>query len=170
MDEDEELLREMLRESEAVLAHQLHVADESDDKTEQLLTLAVATFGGALAFLAFVAGRGALPAWFTFVWIAGVALDIAAATGLVATYVGFFARGSRRVGPSPGWLAARANDPDWSVGRHLATVIANNADFFDANERQHAIDSRARRASLVLICGAVLMELIAGIFVLIGGI
>jgi hypothetical protein len=61
LDDDEPLLREMLREAEGVLAQQLHVADEAGDKTEQLLTLVVATFGGELDFLAFLADRHAVP-------------------------------------------------------------------------------------------------------------
>lgn len=57
MDADERwLLAEMLREAERVVDRTFRMAEETDDKTEQMMAMGIASLAGGLALASLAAG------------------------------------------------------------------------------------------------------------------
>ncbi|MFA5861553.1 MAG: hypothetical protein WDA16_07645 [Candidatus Thermoplasmatota archaeon] len=166
------LLREMLREAELVLAQQLHVLDEVDDKSEQLLTLSVAVAGAGLALFAFVADRSrtALPGAFLFAWAGAFIIDLLAAASFLGAYVGVGSGKTRDIGPHPRWLAQKANDSTWLEIDHLVSLLANYPSYVENNRRIMAASRRATVSGLVLLFMSVFAYAAAAFYVLRGGI
>ncbi|SRR5581483_2906540 len=147
----------MLREAERTLDTQLRAAEELDDKTEQMLTLAVSTLGGEVAILAYVAERHdlGLPVRAAF----GCALGAAffAVLAFLDAYLGIRRRGQVQAGPNLARLAEVANDPSWSRERHLLSVLRGYALYFEGNARIMMHASRSRQVGLAALAVSTLL-------------
>jgi hypothetical protein len=157
---------EALREAERTLDQQLRAAEELDDKTEQMITLAVSTLGGEIAILAYVAERHDLGLAVRGAFACALAAAFFALLAFLDAYVGLRKRGHLQAGPSLRKLAEVANDPAWSMDRHLVSVLQGCASYFEANAVLMAGASRARRVGLAALVGSTLIAGFAAIYVL----
>lgn len=131
---DLEDLKEMMREQERVIEHQVHALEELDDKSEHMIRLAVAALAGAVALASLLLrGPDAIPGHSLLPLGVGAALNIAAMVLFVDAYVGFRRHSEAYVGPDPRWVAQRAVDPGWNLEKHLVALIEDQPAYFDHN-------------------------------------
>lgn len=124
------LHREMIRAAERALNQQLHAAEELDDKSEQMIPLAVGTMGAEVAAFGFVADRAHPPA--TAQAILGVAFILA--------------------------FAALASFLDAYVGKRYAlSLLEGYASYFTSNARLMAVSSASRRIGLGLLAASTVL-------------
>ena len=162
------VLAEMLREAERAVDQQLKVLEELDDKSEQLLAVALATLGSGLALVTFASGREALLLDPSFRGLVGLAIvsNLCALLAVLRGYVGAGQGRERFAGPSPRWLKEKANLSDWTMERHQVTVIGGFADWFDHNAALMDAQRRTHRLGVLVLAVAVLLYAWAGIYVL----
>lgn len=166
--DDDELLREMLREAERVLDRQFRMMEEHDDKTEQAIALGVATLGGGVALATF-ARAGTAPLAMGFV-VFGAALNLLALLWLLEAYVGLSRKESLRMGPNLRWLAAKANDRTWSLEDHLLTLIKDVPAHWDANLAALRAVAGRRRSGLLMLLVSMSSYAMGTLYILGGGI
>lgn len=159
---EERLLLEMLREAERVVDAQFEGMREHDDKTESSLNLAAASLGGGLLLAGLLPGAGVVP-W--SLAVAAATLNIVALGLLVASYIGFRKEGGMALGPHPSWLSERAQDEDWKLTDHAASVLAGHARSVDANARKLDRVLSRRRAALAVLLGALALYAIQAAYI-----
>lgn len=169
-DANDDLLREMLREAERDIDHQIRAIEEEDDKTEQSLALAVAVLAGALALASLVAGQGRIDRPFLLATAGGAALNILALLRLLDAYAGLRQTRSVHVGPRLDWLAEKVRDSGWGFADHLSSLIADYANYHAHNAEVHRDLWRERRRALKTLVAAILAYAIAAFYILSKGV
>ncbi|HLE47742.1 MAG TPA: hypothetical protein VI818_05540, partial [Candidatus Thermoplasmatota archaeon] len=126
-------LAETLREAERIIDVQAQASSQSSEQTKQLISLGVAAMaaGGTLAIFGLASWGG--DSGFLAAMGAGLMVNVAALYVLVNAYLGRHGHSNLQIGPDPNWLAAKANDPDWTLEQHYVVVIADYAGYFDSN-------------------------------------
>lgn len=121
------LLAEMLREAERVVDRTFRMAEEQDDKTEQLIVLSIASLGGGLALATFAANLHGFDLVGLGLLAGGGVSNLGALHRLLGSYAGMPRVASLAVGPDLDWLVARGDEPAWTDISHLRAVLRSMA-------------------------------------------
>lgn len=163
-------LRELLREAERVIDHQIRALGDLDRKSEQMITLGVAALGGGLAIGLLLVREASGPVGpFVVILLAALA-NLVALAMFVNAYVGAPRPSEAHVGPSLNWLQQKANDPDWTGERHYISVLADHATYGGHNLGMMKHAARWRRQGLAWLGGALIGYLASLVFILGGRI
>ena len=152
-----------MRQMERYVDHQIRAAEELDDKTEQLLTLAIAGIGGGIALSYFVPPAptvllGGLPPT-AILLVLGFLTNLATVFVLLDAYVGLAPDRAPRIGPGadPEWLAQVTLDPTWKLAHvHHATMKGLRERAIENSNEHRRIGALRRRALMILIVAFVL--------------
>jgi hypothetical protein len=154
---DPALLAELVRESERVVDWQVKAFERAEDKSDRLMSLALAVLGGGLAIGAIVNADGP-PAY------GAIALGlVAGAACLNLTSLVFFLRASPglleqhdvRPGPAPRALSRRSLDNTWTLEDHYLDFLRSMADCHIENAANLARAVLGRRRGLRLLLCAI---------------
>lgn len=166
------MLREMVREAERVIDHQVRVWEGLDAKAEQLMRLALLVLAGAVALATFFVQRPGVPfdAVFLAIFLGAGLLVVFAILYLLASYAGF--RSDRRlsVGPAPAWLVDRSTRSDPSLRDHLRAVLETYRDEYEENRRRMDLAAESRMCGLALLVAGIGAYAAAFIYVVGGAI
>jgi hypothetical protein len=146
-------LREMLREAERVIDHEVRAIEELDKKTAQALTLSLSGLSLFVLLGGFV-GPKASPAFLALFMVAGV-LNAGAVYLLVKSYHGPESRAEVNVGPSPVWMAEKLGTQE-GLGDHYAAVLFGYAEYHIHNVRfmDEIKKARSNAVGLLSLAGA----------------
>lgn len=159
------VLREMLREAERAVEHQIHIAAELDDKTEQMITLGVGLVGAEVTAFAYVASRG-VAAKGGIVLVAGILAAFVGLVFLLDAYVGLRRRAFFETGPEIGWVVEKANDETWTEDDHLVAVLRTFPGCIRQNAATIDASSAARKAGLFLLLTSTALAAGGGLYAL----
>ncbi|MBI4393565.1 MAG: hypothetical protein HY556_07195 [Euryarchaeota archaeon] len=154
---DERRLGEVIRQMERYVDHQITVAEELDDKIEQLLALAVASFGGGLALLlsqptALVGGDPILTPSAALL-VLSLVVNLISASLFLDAYVGILPARAPQIGPGadPAWLAEVALEPRWTMAHIQFSTIKGLKDRATENQGELVRVGSLRRLGLVAL-------------------
>lgn len=153
-----------------MLDAQVRSAEELDDKTEQLLNLAVAALAGAITLGPFAAKQASSPfaPAGSVSLVVGGALNLAALRSLLGAYNVRYARQRPLfVGPDPASLERASRAARLSLAHHLGDVIASHASYHRTNNATMTRAARARAVGLHVLIASLVAY--ATTFVLIAG-
>jgi hypothetical protein len=153
-----DLLREMVREAERLVDHQLQAMEELDNKSEQMIKLSVALLAGGAALAGFTIRHLVAYAGGAFLAALGVAatLNGTAIVSFVASYVGLRHQTDAHVGPHPRWLKQKPVDEGWTLALHVGSLIQGYADYSDHNVGRMRTSARRRVRGLALLAAALI--------------
>lgn len=160
-------LREMLREQERVIDHQVHALEDHDQKSEHMIKVCIAALAGGVT-LATILLRG--PHDVSLVTLApfsGAAiLNLASLVLFVDAYVGFRRQAEAHIGPDPAWIAQKADDAEWTLEEHLLSIIADHPRYSDHNLLAMERTTKRRRYGIYLLLASITAYAGAYIFIL----
>lgn len=152
------VLREMVREAERVIDHQVRVWERLDAKAEQLIRSALLTLAGAVALATFFLRQSEvlLDGLFLLLFLGAGLSIVLALLFFIASYAGF--RSDRRlgIGPSPRWLADQAVRSEDSMADHLTAVLATYREDFRGNRAAMDLALRSRQRGLAALLVGIL--------------
>jgi hypothetical protein len=146
--DDLDMRREMLREAERVIDHEVQAIEQLDAKTSHALTLAISGIT-LLVALGTLAGANVSRSFLVVLALAGVA-NGAAVHALIRAYHGLRSRGEVSVGPSPVWLADGLT-VERSLREHLDSVLLGYRDYHLHNQAFMSDMKRSRAAGIRLL-------------------
>lgn len=132
---DVRLLREMVRESERLIDHQLQAMEQLDDKAEHMVGLSVALLAGGVALVGFMIQNlpDRIGFWFALGVSCGVILNLGSIASFLRSYVGIAPHTELHVTPHPTWMLEKVHDEQWSLWRHLGSLVRSYAKYSDVN-------------------------------------
>lgn len=167
MDADERwLLAEMLREAERVVDRTFRMAEETDDKTEQMMAMGIASLAGGLALASLAAGAERLDGTGLGLLILAGSVNLLAVHRFLEAYVGLPRSTSLSLAPHPDWLREKAEDADWTAGAHLFALLHQHAAGVRANLKAIEMVVRRRRDGARLLLGSIGLFAIAAFYIL----
>lgn len=160
-------LREMLREQEEVIQHQVRAFEEQDEKSRHMIQLSVAALAGGVALASvLLRGPNQVPPWSILPVAIAATLNLSALVFFVDAYIGFRDQSDTHVGPDPGWVAQKAGDEAWTLDHHLLAQIKRTPAYFAHNLIAIEDSAQRRRLGLYWLLAALLSYAIGYIFIL----
>lgn len=121
----QDLLREMLREVERIVDHQVQALSELNAMSAQAATAAQAILAGGIVLVSIVASQflDHVDIGFLALFTAGSIVNIHALMYLLAAYKGPGRYELVETGPEPLWVESKAGDARWGWNEHIRSVI-----------------------------------------------
>lgn len=166
------LLNELVRQAERVIDRQIAAMRELDEKTGQMIRLAVAAAAGAIALGGLAGSPDTRLASLGFIsaYLAGLLLNLTALAALLEAYVGLRVHTDLHIGPDLRWMAERSDRPGWSLRSHQSHLLEAYPTFGAYNARRMRRALAWRRRGLFGLGSGVACYVAAYIFILLGGI
>ncbi len=145
---DVELLREMVREWERLIDHPVQAMAELNDKAEQMIKLAVALLAAGITLAGYVIQTlpDLVEPWFGVGILAGIVLNLSSIAQFLRAYAGAGPHGELHIGPHPAWMMDKTKESDWTLYRHLGSIVRSYGKYSDVNVGKMR-DSAVRRTT-----------------------
>lgn len=140
------MLREMVREAERAIDHQVRALENLDGKGAQTVTAAQAALAGAVALVAFVIGQapGPVEPLTMVLFAAGAVANVVALVAQMGSARGRTVHDQVRVAPHHAWIEEKAKEQAWELERHLLSVLEGLARYAEGNLALMEIAARRR--------------------------
>lgn len=150
-------LREMLREQERVIDHQVRALEELDDKSEHMIRLSMAALAGGVGLASVVLRATTSPSVLLLVpLVIAAGLNCWGLAVFVDAYVGLTRHRDAHVGPNPSWVARKALEDSWTLEEHLLAVVTNHERYNAHNLAVMEHAATRRHLGVYLLLGSIM--------------
>lgn len=145
-DRDPAMVREVIRLQERAVDNQVRALEEHDDRTEQMLKIAISALAGGLAIGAFLAERLGGPALGLLVPLsAGGIANLIGIAYFLRSYGALVEEITVDVGPSPTWLADTPVRQRWDAPTLKEATVHGYSAYYRRNQTVVEFNERQRR-------------------------